>query len=225
MTSRFASVTRSWSNKLALLTLSELSALRDDIVFNTSLLGHPLTFHSTWGVFSPREVDKGTILLLEHMEIKPDHDCIDLGCGYGPLGLAMAASAPGGITHMIDKDFVAVDFTQKNAKLNSLANVEIYLSNGFSAVPPATHFDTVVSNLPAKAGKELFYLYFYDARSRLKPGGKIYVVTINGLRQFIKRAFTEVFGNYKKLKQGKDYTISMAEMDPAIGAIAHNPKL
>ena len=130
----------------------------------------------------------------------------------------MAASAPEGTTHLVDKDFVAVEYTQKNAKINQLANVEVYLSNGFSAVPEHSRFDTVVSNVPAKAGKELFYLYFYDARTRLKPGGKFYVVTINGLRQFIKRAFTEVFGNYKKLKQGKDYTISVAEMDPSIGA-------
>ena len=205
---------------MALLTKTELSALRNDIVFNTSLLGHPLTFHSTWGVFSPREVDKGSILLLDHLEINRDHDCLDLGCGYGPLGLAMAASASEGTTHLIDKDFVAVDFSRKNAEVNSLANVEVYLSNGFSAVPAVARFDTVVSNLPAKAGKELFYLYFYDTRERLKPGGRFYVVTINGLRQFIKRSFTDVFGNYSKLKQGKDYTISMAEMDPSAGVFA-----
>ena len=203
---------------MASLKQTEIAALRNDIVFNTSLLGHPLTFHSTWGVFSPREIDKGTILLLDHLQINSNFDCLDLGCGYGPLGLAMAASAPEGTTHLVDKDFVAVEYTQKNAKINQLANVEVYLSNGFSAVPEHSRFDTVVSNLPAKAGKELFYLYFYDARTRLKPGGKFYVVTINGLRQFIKRAFTEVFGNYKKLKQGKDYTISVAEMDPSIGA-------
>ena len=171
-----------------------------------------MEFHSTWGIFSPREIDKGTQLLLDHIEIDRSDTCIDLGCGYGPLGLAMAAEADLGRVHLIDKDFVAIDYTQKNARLNQLDNVEVYLSNGFSAVPEDARFDVVVSNLPAKAGKELFYLYFYDALARMQPGSRIYVVTINGLRQFIKRVFGEVFGNYSKLKQGKDYTVSMAEI-------------
>jgi 16S rRNA G1207 methylase RsmC len=71
-------------------------------------------------------------------------------------------------------------------------------------------FDLIVSNLPAKTGKELYYLYFYDALARLNPGGSIYVVTISGLRKFIAKAFQEVFGNYEKLKQGKTYTVARA---------------
>lgn len=197
---------------MAVLTQDDLSKLRGDIVFNTTLKGHTMEFHSTWGIFSPREIDKGTQLLLDHIEIDRSDTCIDLGCGYGPLGLAMAAEADLGRVHLIDKDFVAIDYTQKNARLNQLDNVEVYLSNGFSAVPEDARFDVVVSNLPAKAGKELFYLYFYDALARMQPGSRIYVVTINGLRQFIKRVFGEVFGNYSKLKQGKDYTVSMAEI-------------
>ena len=53
--------------------------------------------------------------------------------------------------------------------------------------------------------------YLYDALAHLKPGGKFYVVTINGLREFIARTFKEVFGNYDKLKQGKVYTVAVAE--------------
>jgi 16S rRNA G1207 methylase RsmC len=74
-------------------------------------------------------------------------------------------------------------------------------------------FDLIVSSLPAKTGKELYYLYFYDALERLKPGGRIYVVTITGLRKFVARAFNEVFGNYEKVKQGKTYTVAMARYD------------
>ncbi len=199
---------------MAGLTESQLENLRNDIVFDCSLLGYPFRFHSTWGIFSPREIDRGTLLLLDHLEIATTDDCLDIGCGYGPLGLAMARAADGGESHLLDKDFVAVDYARKNAVLNNIDNVRIYLSNGFSAVDPDTRFDLVVSNLPAKAGKELFYLYFYDARARMRPGARFYVVTINGLRQYIKRAFTEVFGNYKKIKQGRDYTVSMAELDP-----------
>ena len=51
---------------------------------------------------------------------------------------------------------------------------------------------------------------FYDTSARLAPGGSFYIVTINGLRNFVKRAFTDVFGNYKKLKQASTYTVAMA---------------
>lgn len=188
----------------------DLARLREDIVFETHLLGRAMTFHSTWGIFSPRAIDEGTLLLLDHLDISESDNCLDMGCGYGPLGLAMAAQAPLGKTHLVDKDYVAVEFSQKNARVNDLQNVEIYLSNGFSAVPIDSRFQVIVSNLPAKAGKELFYLYFHDALARMDSGAAFYVVTINGLRQFIKRSFNEVFGNYKKLKQGKNYTISVA---------------
>ena len=184
--------------------------LREDLKFQATLCEHPFQFQTTWGLFSPRSIDEGTELLLDYMEVKPDANCIDLGCGYGPLGMTMAAMAPGGITHMIDKDFVAVDYAARNAALNALTNVEVYLSNGFSHVPDSARFDTVVSNLPAKAGKELYYLYFYDALARMNVGATFYVVTINGLRGFIKRVFGEVFGNYDKLKQGKQYTVAVA---------------
>lgn len=191
-------------------TPDSIDRLRTDIVFHADLMGHALEFHSTWGLFSPRAIDEGTQLLLDYITVKPDASCIDLGCGYGPIGLALAQMAPAGVIHLIDKDFVAVEYSQKNVSINRIDNAEVYLSNGFSHVPDGARFDTVVSNLPAKAGKELFYLYFYDALARMNPQAEIYVVTVNGLRGFIKRVFGEVFGNYTKLKQGKNYTVSKA---------------
>ncbi len=188
----------------------EIEQLRNDIVFNTSLCGFDFEFHSTWGVFSPRAIDEGTALLLNYLEIADTDNCLDLGCGYGPLGLAMAKMAPRGRSCLIDKDYVAVDYAKQNAAINNIPNADVFLSNGFSNIPRDQKFDVIVSNLPAKAGKELFYLYFYDSLIRMDPGGRLYVVTVNGLRGFVKRVFNDIFGNYKKVKQGKNYTIGMA---------------
>lgn len=88
-------------------------------------------------------------------------------------------------------------------------NAECLLSNGFDQIPEQ-QFDLIVSNIPAKVGKEMLYIYLFDALKYLKPGGAFYIVTITGLRQFFKRGFEEVFGNYKKLKQGKTYTVARA---------------
>ena len=191
-------------------TKAFLSKLRQDIVFSDTLCGQPFTFHATWGIFSPREIDEGSRMLLDYMEINESDDCLDLGCGYGPIGMTMARLAPKGKTLLVDKDFVAVDYANKNIQVNGITNAEACLSNGLAGVGQR-QFDVIASNIPAKVGNEMLYLFLYDALAHLKPGGRLYVVTITGLRQFIKRSFNEVFGNYDKLKQGKTYTVGLAK--------------
>ena len=188
--------------------------LKQDIVFDVTLRGHRLTFHTTWGLFSPRGIDNGSYLLIEHIDVRDGQWTLDLGCGYGAMGLAIAKACPGGTVHLVDTDFVAVDFARKNAQLNGLANCTAYLSNAFSAVGDI-RFDNVVANLPAKVGKELLYIILSDAREHLKPGGQLVVVTISGLKEFIKRNFQEVFGNYKKLKQGREHAVFRAVKERA----------
>lgn len=188
--------------------------LRKDLVVNAELAGQALTFHTTWGLFSPRAIDDGTLLMLDHLQVKPDDIALDMGCGYGPLGLSIAQRAPQGQVHLVDKDFLAVEYTQANAERNRLGNAQAYLSNGFSHVPADLKLSLVVSNLPAKVGNEFFQILFHDAHRQMLPEGRIVVVTINGLRDFIKRSFKETFGNYTKVKQGKSYTISMAVREP-----------
>jgi len=190
-------------------TRDYLERLRRDIIFTETVRGQALNFHTTWGLFSPKGLDAGSRLLLEHLEIAPEDDTLDLGCGYGPLGLIMARLAPRGIHLLVDKDFVAVDYSRKNAELNGIINVECCLSNGFDQIG-RRRFDLIVSNLPAKVSKELYYLYFHDALAHMKPGARFYVVTISGIRKFIQKAFQEVFGNYAKIKQGSTYTVALA---------------
>lgn len=189
----------------------DLARLREDIVFEDELLGHPLTFHTTWGLFSPRAIDDGTHLLLRHLEVRPDERAIDLGCGYGPLGLAIARCAPQGDCLMVDKDFVAVEYANANAARNGIGNARAQLSDGLRHIDPHQRFTLAVTNLPAKTSKEHYYLFFHDIYDRLEPGGRFYVVVISGLRQFIARAFGEVFGNHTKIKQGQNYTVAMAQ--------------
>ena len=181
--------------------------IRQDICLHTEQRGHSLSLKTTWGLFSPKAIDEGSAMLLKYLHIENDDDCLDLGCGYGILGLNMAQCAPQGKTLLVDKDFVAVDYAEKNRILNNINNASCQLSNGFDQIP-AQQFDLIVSNIPAKVGKEMLYIYLFDALKYLKPGGSFYIVTITGLRQFFKRGFSEVFGHYEKIKQGKTYTVA-----------------
>jgi len=193
-----------------MLTKDQLDRLRADIDFSVALRGRTLHLHSTRGLFSPREIDVGIRLLLDHVEPGPEADCLDLGCGYGAIGLTLAALAPAGQTLMVDKDFVAVDYANRNAARNGLSNARAQLSNGLAQIDPGLRFDLIASNIPAKVGRELLAILLHDAHAQLRPGGRLYVVTINGLRQYMKRNLGEVFGNYDKLKQGPHYTVALA---------------
>ena len=184
--------------------------LKKDIEIVVNLLDNELILHTRWGVFSPRSIDEGTLLLMKHIEVGVSDICLDLGCGYGPIGLALAKHCTKGEVHMVDKDFVAIELANNNAKLNNLSNAKAYFSDAFLQVPNEVKFDQVISNLPAKVGREQLSIILYDAFDALKPGGKITVVTIKGLKDFIKNNFKSVFGNYKKLKQGQKYIVSQA---------------
>ncbi len=191
--------------------------LKCDIVFDAVLRGHNLRFHSTWGLVSPRGIASGSSLLLENLHLGEDDVSLDLGCGYGAIGLAIAKSTAAGAVHMIDKDFIALAFAKKNAEVNGIANCKFYPSNALSAVRNR-QFDNIVSNLPAQVGRELLYIIVCDALAHLRPGGQLVVVTISGLREFIKRNFKEVFGNYRKLKQGRTHTVAQAVKEQRPGS-------
>ena len=189
-----------------------IDVLKQDIVFCATLRGFSLQFHSTWGVFSPRSIDDGTRMLIQSTTLPQTGRILDLGCGYGAIGLSIAMDFPNGEVHMVDKDFVALQFAAKNAQINRLPNCRIYQSNGFAAVPDV-RFDIIAANLPANVGSELLTILLHDARHHLNHGGQLWVVTIAGLRQFIRRNFQNVFGNYQKIQQGKTYTVALARKE------------
>jgi len=189
---------------------NDISRLKKDIILDVELLGSKFNLHTRWGVFSPRSIDDGTILLMKYISVGESDICLDLGCGYGPIGLALARHCHKGQVHMVDKDFIAVELANYNAKNNGINNAEAYLSDAFTHVPSEVKFHQIISNIPAKVGREQLSIILYDAYEALESGGKITVVTINGLKDFIKTNFKSVFGNYKKIKQGQKYIISQA---------------
>lgn len=178
--------------------------------FDVQLRGRSFHFQSTWGLFSPREVDAGTVMLLDAVEVAEDADCLDLGCGYGPIGLVLATLAPRGQTVMVDRDFVAVEYANRNAAANGATNASALLSNGFEDVPQELRFDLVATNLPAKVGNEMTSILFADAYDRLRPDGQFVLVTLSGMRRYIQRTLEEVFGNYEKVHQGRQHTVHRA---------------
>ncbi len=190
-----------------------IEELKKDIEFRATVGGVPLSFRTTWGLFSPEKIDEGTALLakeIQNIAAGNYKTALDLGCGYGALGIFLAKRAPESTVHLVDKDFVAVTYAKKNAELNGAGNTSAYLSNGFDEVPKDLRFDLIVSNLPAKVSKEFFWILFAEAHERLAVGGAFYVVTIAGLERLVQNNFKLIFENYELLAHTKTYFVAKA---------------
>ena len=136
--------------------------------------GIPLSFQTDAGVFSKGEVDTGTRLLLEALPEKMAGEILDLGCGWGVIGISIARKWPETRVTMADVNTRALDLSRENAKRNH-AEVTCAESDGMAALKGKA-FDAVVTNPPIRAGKQVIYGMFADAAKSLNPGGALYLV-------------------------------------------------
>ena len=136
--------------------------------------GVSLNFTTDAGVFSRGEVDTGTRLLLEALPEEMAGEILDLGCGWGVIGISIARKWPETRVTMADVNLRALELTRENAKRNR-AEVICTESDGMEAFAGKT-FDAVVTNPPIRAGKQVIYKMFADAAGCLKPGGALYLV-------------------------------------------------
>ena len=175
-----------------------------------------LSLTTRHGLFSSKAIDEGTALLLDELaSIPPRRRVLDLGCGYGAVGLALAARWPDAEIVLVDTDIRAVEATEENALTNGLANATVKLSDGTRHVPSGP-CDLVVSNLPAQAGNDALDLLLLDAHDALADGGSLVVVAVNGLRRYLQRRLAYVFGGpdlVHKAHQGPRHTVLEARKD------------
>lgn len=162
----------------------------------TLLRGREFIFETDRGVFAKDYIDTGTRRLIEKVRLPEEGEVLDWGCGYGAMGIAIAATHPKLRVWMIDINERAVALAKRNAKLNKVKNVMILKSNGFSAFPPELRFDVIVTNPPIHAGKGVLVQLIRDAFKWLKVGGSFWFVvrTQHGAKT-LQRIAEEIFGN------------------------------
>lgn len=174
------------------------------------LHGVVLDLVSDTGVFSRRTVDKGTMLLIASIPPPQEGMVLDMGCGYGPIGLYYAARCPRCVVHMSDVNERAVALSRENAARNGLSNVTVHAGTGFSAVADLA-FDLIVTNPPIRAGREVVLELFAGAKKHLTPGGVFAFVarTQQGAKTLAKKA-TSIFGNVEDVARGGGYRVYSA---------------
>jgi len=131
-------------------------------------------------VFSTQRIDEGTQLLLDHLAPSTPQTILDMGCGYGALGLPLAALYPNAVLELVDRDLLAVKWSEQNANENKLCNVKAYGSLGFRDVPDS-RYDWILCNVPARIGSPFIQNLIEQGRARLRQGGDLRVVVINDL--------------------------------------------
>lgn len=140
------------------------------------LRGQQLQFKTDSGVFSKKEVDFGSKLLIESFEEpEVEGDIVDAGCGYGPIGISLASEFSNRRFYMLDINERATELAMNNAIKNRVHNVTVMTSDQLSAVKDQ-RFASVLTNPPIRAGKDVVHGIFEDAHHVLKERGTLWVV-------------------------------------------------
>lgn len=152
-----------------------------------------LTLTSDRGVFSHAEADKGTLLLAARVQFGEARRILDLGCGYGLLGIVAGLECPDARVTFVDTNQRAVSLAKLNAEHLGLRSAE-FLTGDAPAVLGDRIFDLVMCNPPYAAGKRVFMPMLTDAAARLSPGGGLWIVgrTKQGIKT-LARDVSELF--------------------------------
>lgn len=173
-------------------------------------MGNLFTFVTDNGVFSKTGIDYGTQVLLETCTEEPlSGKILDLGCGYGPVGIIIKKLYPQSEVTSVDVNPRAVELTEINAEKNQV-QIHAFVSDGFDQITDA--FDTVITNPPIRAGKKVIYKMFEDSYDHLCDHGKLYAVIRRqqGAESAVKK-IDSVFHNCEILTRDKGYWVLKAE--------------
>jgi len=183
-------------------------------VITTQLRDFDLRLTTAPGVFSHREVDTGSRLLIDAMRVSPTARVLDLGCGYGVIGIVAAKLAVRGRVVLIDPDIRATRLTEQNLAANRIENAEVVLGDGFHDLPPKSRFDVIVSNPPTHQGREVLDEMVDGAYKALRPRGQLYMV-VNRLLS-LRRKIEAVFGNTEIVARDGGFIVIRAVKVPHI---------
>ncbi|MGP4070453.1 class I SAM-dependent methyltransferase [Halobacillus sp. B29] len=188
------------------------AAKSDEKTWSYTLRDRLLTFTTDHAVFSKGEVDFGSRLLIDSFTAPPvDGNFLDLGCGYGPIGLSLALEYPDRQVVLVDVNERALNLAEKNAAKNQVTNVEIKESDRLRQLE-GRQFAAILTNPPIRAGKKVVHAMFEEAKKALGQSGELWVVIQKKQgAPSAKQKIEELFGNIEVVRKEKGYYIFKAQ--------------
>lgn len=175
-------------------------------IVTENLRGFEIKFKTLPGIFSPRGLDPGTKLVVDSMVIKDGTMIADLGSGTGVIGLVAAKLNPSGHVHLLEDHLRSKELAGENVELNGLKNMEVYLSDLFSAVPDRTYHQ-IYCNPPQDMGNEFLEEIVGECKKHLKDDGEVYFVLQKQIKPVIERLFKKYLGNCTIVATGKIHVV------------------
>ncbi len=180
----------------------------NETIIEKTISNIKLHFYTGSGVFSKNGIDYGTNLLID--TILSDFDgggtILDMGCGYGPIGIFIAAGFKDSHVEMADINERAIELALKNINSNKIRNAEAVVSDGFSGI--SREYDTVVTNPPIRAGKKAVFSFYEGAFEHLKNSGIFYcVIQKKQGAESSHKKLKELFGNCEIINRKSGYRV------------------
>jgi 16S rRNA (guanine1207-N2)-methyltransferase len=172
-------------------------------------------FKTSSGVFSYKKADKGTLLLLKYLQIPPNaSDVLDMGTGYGIIGIVIATEFPQVQVKMIDINQRAVWIARENLKLNKISNAKVYWGDFYDPIKKEKQkFDLIVTNPPLALGHKINFEFISRTPPYLKSGGHLdfVVQTRKGAQKFAEK-MNETFGNVELVAIQSGYRLFRSKL-------------
>jgi 16S rRNA (guanine1207-N2)-methyltransferase len=163
-------------------------------VIIASVAGAELRFETAPHLFSPEKLDPGTLAMLSAVRFEAGDKVLDLGCGYGVVGVLAAMTTGPGAVWMVDNDPVAVELAARNARLNGVEGINATLSDGLAEVRE-TGFTKILSNPPYHADFSVPKRFIEKGFNRLAIGGALWMVTRR--EAWYRNKLTAIFGGVR----------------------------
>ncbi|WP_026476251.1 class I SAM-dependent methyltransferase [Alkaliphilus transvaalensis] len=163
-------------------------------MLNVNIRDVNMKFKTSNEVFSPLNADRGTLAMLSVVEFNDNDKILDLGCGYGIVGIFSAKIVGPTNVVMTDIDSKAVDIARENIILNDVKGIRIYQSDGFSNINEK-NFSSILSNPPYHTDFSVAKEFIEKGFNRLVIGGKMYMVTKR--KDWYKNKLISIFGGVK----------------------------
>lgn len=174
-------------------------------------------FKTCTGVFSYKKADKGTILLLKYLQIPANASAVlDMGTGYGIMGIVIASEFPHLSVQMIDINQRAVWIARENLKLNKIPNAKVYWGNFYDPLKKEKEkFDLVMTNPPLAIGHKIIFNFIAATLDYLKSSGFFYIVarTKQGAKK-ISEIMKQTFGNVELIALQSGYRLFRSQKNP-----------